>query len=421
MKKWLTITFIMLLIGLFRFSPIFGCTVFSASDAKTTLAGNNEDYNDNNTFMWFVPGTDGMVGGVYFGYGNFYEQGGMNEQGLFFDGLATATNEITDSLDKPIHRGSLITKVMSECSTVQEVLDLYDQYNLEQQGMEDYQLLFADSPGDSAVIEGDLAIRKENHYQVATNFYQSNPGLGGYPCWRYDTACDMLENNTEITVDLFRSVLAAVHQEGRYPTLYSNIYDLKNKIVYLFYLHNFHEFIKIDLMEELKKGGRDYHIPSLFAEIILHSPDNGTVINASSVTFRWEGKPGITYQLYYSTDPDFTDCQPIEVDGGRSYAFNFSGIGLGFLSLGIILFSITFRGRKKSLLYLAIPFLLVICLVSCQNGENSENNEPEPSNRDFIVTVDNLQSGTTYYWKVTANASEDFMSQSIIRVFTTGE
>ena len=35
-------------------------------------------------------------------------------------------------------------------------------------------------------------------------------------------------------------------------TLYSNIYDLKNAVVYLYYLHDFDNQVVIDLNEELK-------------------------------------------------------------------------------------------------------------------------------------------------------------------------
>lgn len=403
-------------------NPLLGCTVFSASDGKTVLGANNEDYNDSNTYMWFIPAENGANthGRVYFGYGDFYSQGGMNDQGLFFDGLATPPYEVTGTSDKPFFQGSLIKKVMEDCSTVEEVLNIYDQYNL--QHMKNYQLLFADKFSDSAIIEGDLTIRKEKYYQVVTNFYQTNPGIGGYPCWRYDTACEILENNSEVTFELFRSVLDAVHQEGAYPTQYSNIYDLKKGVIYLFYNHNFHEFVKIDLKEELKKGWQQYRISSLFSRIKIISPDNGDVINSSLVTFRWEGNTDTRYLLYYSTDPDFTGCDPIEVDGGSMYAFNVNGVVVGSFFFGMLFFGITFRRRKKVLLpYFLISLLLVMFWVSCRHDGGGEIIDPLPGYGELHITVDNLLPGSTYYWKVTANATDDFTSESIVRMFTTGE
>jgi hypothetical protein len=400
-------------------NPLLGCTVFSASDGITVLGGNNEDYNDSNTYMWFIPAENrtNTHGRVYFGYGDSFPQGGMNDQGLFFDGLATPPYEVTGTSDKPIFQGSLIRKVMEDCSTVEEVLNIYDQYNLEH--MKNYQLLFADKFSDSAIIEGDLTIRKEKYYQVVTNFYQSNPGIGGYPCWRYDTACEILDNNSEVTFELFRSVLDAVHADY---TQYSNIYDLKKGIIYLFYNHNFHEFVKIDLKEELKKGWQQYRISSLFSRIKIISPDNGEVINPSPVTFRWEGDTDTSYLLYYSTDPDFTGCDPIKVDGGSMYAVNVNGVVVGSFFFGMFFFGITLKRRKKGLLtYILISLLLVMFWVSCQHNGGDEIIEPLPTYKEFQITVDNLQPGSTYYWKLTANATDYFTSESIIRMFTTGE
>ncbi|MCP5052594.1 MAG: hypothetical protein GY940_35830 [bacterium] len=67
-----------------------------------------------------------------------------------------------------------------------------------------------------------------------------------------------------VSIDLVRSVLSATHSEYSYPTLYSNIYDLKNKKVYLYNFHNFQEVLIIDLAKELKKERKSYKIPDLF-------------------------------------------------------------------------------------------------------------------------------------------------------------
>lgn len=49
-------------------------------------------------------------------------------------------------------------------------------------------------------------------------------------------------------------------------TLYSNVYDLKQGIIYLYNNHNFNKVIEIHLEEELKKGKQSYDLPSLFME-----------------------------------------------------------------------------------------------------------------------------------------------------------
>ena len=74
-------------------APEQSCTIIYATDGNTVLAGNNEDYINTNSIIWFVAPEEGKLGRVYFGFDTFWPQGGMNEEGLFFDG-ATAGNMV---------------------------------------------------------------------------------------------------------------------------------------------------------------------------------------------------------------------------------------------------------------------------------------------------------------------------------------
>jgi hypothetical protein len=102
------------------------CTVIYASDGTMALAGNNEDYKNPFMTISFLPAEDGKFGRIYFGHGTLYPQGGMNEKGLFFDGATAEHVEVPYDSSKLAFDGSLILKAMEECSTVEEVLELYD-------------------------------------------------------------------------------------------------------------------------------------------------------------------------------------------------------------------------------------------------------------------------------------------------------
>jgi penicillin V acylase-like amidase (Ntn superfamily) len=242
-------------------SVAHSCTAFLATDGDVVLAGNNEDAVNPQTKVWFVPADDGRFGRVYFGF-DLNQEGGMNERGLFFDGFATAPHKVVRSTDKPVFTGLLIDKVMAECATVEEVLAVFEKYNLEflERGM----LIFGDARGDSAIIEGDDVVRKQGRFQVSTNFYQSQTPAGQEPCERYRIAVQMLEEADEVSVPLCRRILSAVHFEHGSYTLYSNIYDLRRRRVYLYHFHNFENVVVFDLAEELKKGRRILDLPSLF-------------------------------------------------------------------------------------------------------------------------------------------------------------
>ena len=244
------------------------CTIFFISHKESAFFGNNEDWKNPFTKVWYEPAEDGKYGRVHFGFDNFQPQGGMNEKGLCFDGFATTPKKVLKSLNKPNYKGNnFLDTIMAQCATVEEVLKEFDKYNLH--FMERAMFFYADATGDAAIIEGDQIIRKEGRYQIVTNFYQSEVKDRKIPCDRYKIADAMLNDADRVSVDLCKRVLAATHAEGQYPTVYSNIYDLKNRVVYLYHFHNFQNVVKIDLAEELKKGARRMDLPALFPRIYI--------------------------------------------------------------------------------------------------------------------------------------------------------
>lgn len=247
----------------FSGSIAFGCTFFKLSKPGLTLVGNNEDWKNPNTRVRFVPPGETGYGAVYFGFDDGFPQGGMNDQGLAFDYMATPPLEVKNSLNKQRYRGDLLQKIMRECADVAEALAVLEQYNL--QFFRKFQLMLVDRKGESAIVEGDITHRDKGKFQVCTNFYLSQLKKGeDPPCARYKIASKMLLEG-EVTVDTCRKVLAAVHQEGDWGgTQYSNIYDTKNKLVYLYHFHNFENVVVIDMQQEFKKGEHSRELPKLF-------------------------------------------------------------------------------------------------------------------------------------------------------------
>ncbi len=390
------------------------CTVFFATDGIIVFGGNNEDWSDPNTKFWFIPSVEGKYGWIKFGFASGYPQGGMNDQGLFWDATACSYLEMPYSeANKEKFNGSLMQKVMEECSTVEEARSVFQNYYCDDQYRAQY--LMGDKFGNSIIVEGDSIISNSSNYQVMTNFYHSHPELGGYPCWRYETANELLTNNDGISEYLFGYILAATHQEGKYPTQYSQIYNLKDNIIYLFYFHNFDELIKIHLDQELSRGARSYNLPALFSKIQILAPEDEQVINSSSVTFSWRGKKSSDYELLYSTDSSFTTYNTALIatpDFPASINVLLSSSFLGIL----LITGFAMRDRGEKLLLIASIIMLVF--ISC----SEQIVTPEESDIvDFSTTVSNLESNKTYYWKIVASpqSSKDFTSESLIRSFTT--
>ena len=246
-------------------SRVFGCTIVMAARNALVLVGNNEDRNHTQTIATFVPAVGKYYGRIIFGYDDAHTQGGMNDQGLFIDANATAPTGWKPDSGKPTFPMSIMMAVLATCASCEDVKPLFSKSNVP--ALERARFPVADRSGASMVVEYGQGrvqfVKSDTWYQVATNFVMSNVSDGNYPCWRYRAADKMLAESKELSVELIRKILGATHQEGGALTVYSNIYDLKNGIVYIYDLRNFEEVVIMNISEELKKGQRQLELPSL--------------------------------------------------------------------------------------------------------------------------------------------------------------
>jgi predicted choloylglycine hydrolase len=268
------------------------CTIFTASYGDTVLFGNNEDYINPNTYYWVAPPKGEDYGIIFLGFDNFWPQGGINEEGLAFDVNALPKAALNPHPERPMIKKPFY-EFLKKCSTVKEVIDRVNSYSWESSWRA--QLHVADRTGDAVVIsagpDGEIAFtrkQKGNGYLISTNFNRANTKNGRYPCWRYDTAVEMLEkirNEEKLTVDYFRSILDAVHQEGpSVNTLYSNIFDLKNGVIYLYHWNQFYEVAKLNVANELLKAPSPTRIRALFSQETVHKASKKYLAYQKKVT-----------------------------------------------------------------------------------------------------------------------------------------
>lgn len=133
----------------------------------------------------------------------------------------------------------------------------------------------ADATGDAAVIgpgaDGEIAVTRKqpgNGYLVSTNFNLVNPATGGFPCQRYETVTRMLNQRNaaeSLTVDYVRSILDATHQEGPdVNTVYSNIFDLRQGVIYLYHWYQFDKVVVLKVADQLDKAPSPIAIRDFF-------------------------------------------------------------------------------------------------------------------------------------------------------------
>ena len=186
----------------------------------------------------------------------------MNEKGLAIAGSGVPPTSLTPHPERPFSGSyeDFWVKAMRECSNVASVIELAQNFNWG--SIISGQYLIADSTGDAVIIsggkDGELVFtRKEkgDGYLVSTNFNQITPETGNYPCWRYDTASKMLgeiKGEQYLTADYVASILDAIHVESmRVNTAISYIFDLNSGDIYIYYVHQFGEVVKMNVEEKM--------------------------------------------------------------------------------------------------------------------------------------------------------------------------
>ena len=276
------------------------CSVFTVEYNGSVFFGNNEDEGGSrkNSRIWFVPALDNATYGC--AYVGFYDNlpggddvdnlaiGGMNSQGLCFDANGIPLEFVDDTMDGP--KRSRIADweaILRECASVEEVIHWHQTHNMG--GYWGNQIHWADSTGDAVVIgpkvRGWLAFtRKTTNPFLSTNFNLAEYNLSdpntNYPCGRYNTMQTLLNirlSNDDLSIGQMRDILESVHFPGTSEylgTVYSNIFDLTTRDIYLYILGNYEEVFTLNLHDELEKGEHELRITL-----------NGDFISKSTVGF----------------------------------------------------------------------------------------------------------------------------------------
>ena len=253
--------FITLIILSFCHVSLYACTGLYYSDDNIILAGSNLDWFDPVAKIWYIPSQEDKYGVIYFGT-NGAPQYGINEKGIFFQQQMNSYVKVTISGQRPFYEGSLFHKILQECTDIEEVIEVLNQYNLKE--LERAKIFFGDLNGNSMIAEGDNIIKKHGRYQICRALLsKSQMNQPGYQYNIYKKAESMIKGKTA-SIDLFRETLQEVSAQKHNPTVCSSVFDLKNGNIYLYYYHDFQNVYTINFKEALKKGQRVIEIHELF-------------------------------------------------------------------------------------------------------------------------------------------------------------
>jgi hypothetical protein len=262
------------------------CTIFTAVQGETVLFGDNWDYHEGDLIIGFFPPSRGSYGSIHFGYkkgdGQSYQRA-VNDQGLAWAVNSVPKAKLNPHPEKPFSytEDEFLYTISKQAATVEEAIRIARFFDFE--GDLEVQIHIADASGDAVVIgpgrDGEIAFTRKpagNGYLLSTNFNLAIPEKGPID-FRWDTATSMLDSLSEsqtLTPEFAGEILNAVHLEMLTThTLYSNVTDLKNGNIYIYYISQYDEAVKINIDDELAKGQRVIEARSLFPNEIAEAGD----------------------------------------------------------------------------------------------------------------------------------------------------
>ena len=235
------------------------CSVLFYVDSETgkIYAVNSEDYwLDVDAYIQIEPGRKKEFTRLWYGWDNF-AQGGINDQGLFFDAAVTPEQETIKGYQNP--KDNLGDQLLAHCSDVGDALDFLEKEKI---ALNNSHIMFGDKTGNAVVVEwvdGERILHwiKENRL-IMTNFLLSDPGAGNYPCYRFESIekriSEMEKDGGEINLLRVGNTFGQASQlpteaaNGRVGgTVYTSFIDITDNKFYLTYKLSNDNVLKLDL------------------------------------------------------------------------------------------------------------------------------------------------------------------------------
>lgn len=409
-----------IVIALLFHKEAYPCSIFYAKNDSCILAGNNEDYHYLNTRIIINPPEQDKFGSIIFSFENLFPQGGLNDQGLFFDwasingGTAYDPNfHVRGTVD---YNERIIQKMIESCATVDDVIQLFKTYNNCDFGQA--HMLVGDKYGNSVVIERSEEdslnfIRTGLNYQIATNFlnaYLSDSILSVLlKNDRYQFIEAKLNSSPKLSIPLFREILQHVSNKGYYsPTLYSYICDITSGKIYVYNYSNFEEVLVLTMEEEMLEAYRVLKIPELFSGLKGKHPVSSVQVESNAVSFEFFGNAD-RYELWIDDTENFDNPR---IDNFDTTAVTQSSIGwIVCILTGLFLIPFVSQNKKLLLFIVLSTFLFASCETETIELPNTI------SDKLHVLTVNNLARGKTYYWKIIAVNRNGYNTESKVYSF----
>jgi hypothetical protein len=254
----------------------FTCSMYKITIGDKTIVGTNFDAYYTSPRIWFEktlkPGTYGAAfsGGRVSGVNGFAPQSGMNEVGLSFSRLASATpdkNIVDMSHKKTIaNECSYLKNILHTCKSIEEVQNYISQYD--HSFFKEDVFIYIEKSGKYLIVEPYTLITGNDANYVLSNFCPSvTNGTDANKLDRYRKGIELLKIKVDTSLEFCKSMLDSMHvcrNKIGDGTLLSSNWDLKDGLITMYFYHDYTHSIQYNLKDELAKGDHFFEISTIF-------------------------------------------------------------------------------------------------------------------------------------------------------------
>ncbi len=256
---------------LFNLQFAHSCSTYKVTVGGKTMVGSNYDTWFESPRIWFETTGYGasFSGARQEGQNKFAPQTGMNEYGLAFVTLATATpeNGIPPVNKMRIeNRTNYLKDILHKCKNTDEAKAYIEQYDHSTLSQDVF--FYVDRGGNYLVVEPYKILSGNEAKYVLANFCPSTINdFDEIKQVRYKKGVAYLQNKIDTSIEFCTSLSDTMHvcrEKIGDGTLLTSILDLNDCDIYLNFYHDYNHQVKLNLKKKLLKGNHSFEIASLF-------------------------------------------------------------------------------------------------------------------------------------------------------------
>jgi hypothetical protein len=252
------------------------CSMYKITVDGKTMVGCNHDAWLTTPKIWFENAKQyNEYGTVFTGSrqvspNRTTPQSGMNTTGLVFSRLSSfypKQNKRFEDRRKISNEADYLSGILHRCATVKEVKKYIQQFD-HSFFLNDV-FIYIDSSGDYLIVEPYNFIEGKNPNYVLANFCPSiTSDKQARKLERYRNGSDFLKRHKAISSIDFSTALSDTMSVCRSRngdgTLITSIFDTKEKVVGIYFYHNYDTIMQFNLTNELSKGDHMLNIAEIF-------------------------------------------------------------------------------------------------------------------------------------------------------------